>query len=104
MGSPFPFRRWTCAPPERGAQSERLARDGRDAGRLGTLLSLAGLEFDPGPLVEGLVTLAGDLRVMDEQILPTLVGRDESVALRSVEPFNDTSSHICTPPLPLTNG
>ena len=79
--------------------SRRLARDGRDGGRLGALLALAGLELDPGALVEGLVPLAGDLRMMDEQILPTLVGRDEPVSLRSVEPLNGTGSHM-NPSLP----
>src|SRR4029453_5213668 len=60
------------------------------------LLALAGLVLDPGPFVEGLVALAGDLREVDEQVLAALVGRDEPVALRSVEPLDGTGSHVNT--------
>src|SRR5262249_14499345 len=77
-----------------GARTDRaLARDRSDGRRLRALLALAWLELDPGALVEALVALAGDLRVMDEQILSALVRRDEPVALRSVEPLDGTGSH-----------
>src|SRR4029078_3278743 len=70
-----------------------LPGDGDDGGRLGALLTLAGLELDPGPFVELLVALAGDLREVDEQVLAALVRRDEHVSLRSVEPLDGTGCH-----------
>src|SRR5205823_2382206 len=86
--------------PWRSGSAERevsaLACDRHDVGRLGALLPLAGLELDPGALVQRLVALARDLREMDEQVLAALVGGDEPIALRSVEPLHGTGSHVHT--------
>src|SRR5262245_24019835 len=93
-----PSKVMPCARIGRTAVShhERLRGDRGHVGRLGALLTLAGLVLDPGSLVEGLVALAGDLREVDEQVLAALVGRDEPVPLRSVEPFDGTGSHVNT--------
>src|SRR5918992_3463752 len=78
----------------RGALSmTRLAADLDDVRCHGALLALGGLELDLGALGEALKALAGDIRVMHEEILPTLVGRDEAESLRIVEPLNGSGCH-----------
>src|SRR6185312_16472350 len=78
-------------PVGRGAAPHRSdcgrLRDGHDVRRLGALLALAAFELDLGTLGERLEAVAGDRRVMDEQILRSVVRRDEAVALRVVEPL-----------------
>ena len=56
--------------------------------------ALANLELDLLAFVQGLVPLACDLRVMDEDVLRLSVGRDEAVALRVVEPLDGAGSHV----------
>src|SRR4051812_26748139 len=76
-----------------------LAHDD-DVGRLGALLPLAGLVLDLGVLSQGLESLASDVAVMDEQILPAILRRDEPVPLCIVEPLDGSGCHKF--PLPLT--
>src|SRR5205085_10877245 len=67
--------------------------DGIDVRGLRPLRALAGLELDLRAFDEGLEALASDLRVMDEQVLPALLGLDEAVALRVVEPLHGSGCH-----------
>jgi hypothetical protein len=68
--------------------------------RLRPLLTLAGLELDLCPLGEGPEALAGDVGLVDEEILRTLV-RAEALALRIVEPLDGSGCHENTS-LPIT--
>src|SRR3954471_10008869 len=68
-------------------------RDRRHVGRLRALRPLARLVLDLRALSERLEARAGDLRMMDEQILAALFGGDEPVALRVVEPLHSASCH-----------
>src|SRR4051812_13836197 len=68
-------------------------RDRRHVCRLRALRPLARLVLDLRALGEGLEARAGDLRMMDEQILAALFGGDEPVALRVVEPLHSASCH-----------
>src|SRR5215210_4228187 len=79
-------------------------RDRGHVGRLGTLRALAGLERHPGALDERLEALAGDVAVVDEQVLCAFIRGDEAVALAVVEPLDGSVSHKKTPPSTLTNG
>src|SRR5438093_10264114 len=72
--------------------------DRNDVRRLRALGTLALLELHPSTLSEGLEAVAGDVAVMDEEILRALVGGDEAVPLRIIEPFDDSVSHKKTPP------
>src|SRR5580765_1669465 len=60
-------------PPSSGGQPPGLGDRG-DVRRLGALRALPLFERDARALSERLVTVAGDLRVMDEEILRPLVG------------------------------
>jgi hypothetical protein len=87
-----------------GNDASRLL-DGSDVCRLRAFLTLAGFVFDLRALREGLEAVACDVRVVDEEILVTLVRADEAVALRIVEPLDGSGCHEETPPYPvLTNG
>src|SRR6266516_1452548 len=76
------------------AGDESLTPDCDHVRRLRALRTLANLELDLLALVQGLVPLACDLRVMDEDVLRLSVGRDEDVTLRVVEPLDDAGSHV----------
>src|SRR4029450_6590393 len=79
----------------------RLTRHRHDVLGLGALGSLGGLELDLRTLGERLVAVAGDGRVVDEEILAAAVVRgDEPVTLGIVEPLHCSCSHEKTPPLP----
>src|SRR5690348_543951 len=56
----------------------------------GTLLTLHHVEFDALTLAQGLEATTLNGRVVDEQILPTVFGRDKTKSLRIVEPLNGT--------------
>src|SRR5438105_13796850 len=58
-----------------------LGRDGLDVGGLGALRPFAGLELDLRTLRQRLEAVAGDLRVVDEQILSAVLGLADAVAL-----------------------
>src|SRR2546427_103535 len=59
-----------------------LGANHSDVGRLRALLPLAGLELDLRALGQRLEALAGDVRVVHEEILLTPLWGDEAVALR----------------------
>src|SRR5262245_11657351 len=61
--------------------------------RLRTLRALADLELDLGALAERLEAAAGDVRVMNEDVLRTVLGRGEAVALGVVEPLHGSACH-----------
>jgi hypothetical protein len=68
-----------------------------DVDRLGALLTLARLVLDLGTLGQGLEAVAGDVRVMDEEILAAVLGGDEAVSLGIVEPLDGTGCHVFPP-------
>src|SRR5262249_33805098 len=70
---------------------------------LRALRSFALLERHPRALDERLVAVAGDVRVMHEQVLRALIRGDEPIPLRIVEPLHGSGSHRKTPPSELTN-
>src|SRR4051794_32100436 len=70
--------------------------DGSDAGRLGSLRALASFVGNLGTLRQGLESIARDRAVMDEQVLAAVVGGDEPIPLRVVEPLHGSSCHIDT--------
>src|SRR5215207_2746837 len=72
--------------------------DGRDVLRLHALLALGRLVRDLGALIEALEAVAGYARVVHEEILATLVGGDEAVALLVVEPLYRSLGHVWSPP------
>src|SRR6266849_10979859 len=69
-----------------------------DIDRIGALLALARLVLDLGTLGQRLEAVAGDVRVMHEEILAAVLGRDEPVALGIVEPLDGSGCHV-TPSL-----
>src|SRR5215212_1785487 len=79
----------TGAPP-----ASAVLGGGEDVLRLGALLPLGGLELDLRALGERLEAVACDRAVVDEQVLAALVGGDEPIALRVVEPLDGSGCHI----------
>src|SRR5207245_4205392 len=81
-------------PPERRPRTRAVSLGDRsDVGRFRTLRALALLELHARALGERLEAVAGDAAVMDEEILRSLVGGDEAVPLRIVEPLDDSVGH-----------
>jgi len=85
---------------ERGPRSSRRPRaspealgDQGDVRRLGAFRTFALLELNTRTLGKGLEALSSDVAVMDEEILRSLVGGDETVPLRIVEPLDGSASH-----------
>src|SRR5918995_461351 len=79
-----------------GRETDRL--DGGDVVRLHTLLALGSLIRDLGTLIEALEAVTRYARVVHEEILTTLVGGDEAVALLVAEPLYRSLGHIWSPP------
>src|SRR5437870_3361739 len=75
-----------------------LRADLDDVHCLRALGAFALLELDLGTLGEALEAVAGDVGVVDEDILRAVLGRDEAVALGIVEPLDGSACHIETPP------
>src|SRR5919201_4756335 len=65
----------------------------RHVRRFGTLCSLTNFELDLSALGEGLVALARNRRMVDEDVLLALGRSDEAVALRVVEPLDGSGCH-----------
>ena len=65
-----------------------------DVDRLGALLTLARLVLDLGTFGQRLEAVAGDVRVMHEEIFATVLGGDEAVSLGIVEPLDGTGCHV----------
>src|SRR5215813_1841322 len=77
-----------------------LADDG-DVRGAGALRAVRDLELDLVTLVEGAIAVGPDLRVVDEHVRTTLL-RQETEALRLVEPLDGTLNHgTCRPPKPV---
>src|SRR4051794_6165052 len=72
--------------------------DRGDVRRLRALRPLARLVLHARALGERLEAGAGDIRVVHEEVLRSLVGSDEAVPLRIVEPLDGSVSHKKTPP------
>src|SRR4051794_23579768 len=70
-----------------------IASELDDVRRLRAFRALAGLVLDLRVLRERLEALTGDIAVVDEEVLAALVGRDEAVALRVVEPLHGSCCH-----------
>src|SRR5215218_9937838 len=72
--------------------------DGNSGGthglRLRSLGAGADLEGHRLPLLQGLVALHVDCRVVDEDVLSAFIDRDEAEALLSVEPLDGPSRHL----------
>src|SRR5690242_10097849 len=69
------------------------ASDGADVRGLRALLALRGLELDALVLLERLVAVARDRRVVDENVRATAVRGDEAEALFVVEPLHSSLRH-----------
>src|SRR5438477_12097095 len=74
------------SPPDRLGECDVL--------RLRALGALLGLVLHLRVLREGLVALADDRAVVDEQVLAAVVGRDEAIALVGVEPLDGSGCHF----------
>src|ERR1700674_4673055 len=93
----------TTKPPARAGGFERLASatsDHADVLRFVTLAARGYVELDVLALFEGLVALALDVRVVDEDILLSLE-RDEAEALLGIEKFHCSCSQLNGPSLAL---
>src|SRR5581483_4182095 len=77
----------------RSARAPDSLRRDDDVRRLGTLRAFPLFERDARALGERLVAVAGDVRVMDEEILRSLIRGDEPVPLRIVEPLDGSACH-----------
>src|ERR687895_274174 len=99
MTAPFDLPR---PPPanRRRPCGDGYLRDGGDVRRLGALLALTRFELDARALGEALEAVTGDVAVVDEEILRSLVRGDEAVPLAVVEPLDGSGCHKKTPPLP----
>src|SRR5215207_6599502 len=79
-----------------GRENDRL--DSGDVIRLHALLALGSLVGDLGALIEALEAVACYTRVVNEEVLATLIGGDESVAFIVVEPLYRSLGHTWSPP------
>src|SRR5439155_25197376 len=79
-----------------------LPLDDGDVRRLRSLLTLTRLVLELRAFGERLEAIAGDVRVVDEEILVAFVRADEAVALRVVEPLDGSGCHENTS-LPCTD-
>src|SRR5947209_14915662 len=91
-----PRRRDEARPPRGpGLAAGGGGSDGADAVGLRALLALDDLEAHPLPLVEALVPVHLDGRVVDEDVLAAVDG-DEAEALLGVEPLHGALCHVCS--------
>src|SRR5215207_5656348 len=67
-----------------------------------TLVAGLGLVGDLRAFGQRLEAVAVDAGVMDEQVLATVVRRDEAEALVVAEPFDGSGSHVVPPRRPCT--
>src|SRR5437667_12819267 len=83
---------------------QRLGRDDdADGACLRSLRTLLNFVLHFRPFGEALVPLAADRAVMDEDVLASIVLRDEAVALVVAEPLHGSGCHIYTSLDRLTN-
>ena len=97
-------KRRAGAKPVTAISDSRARQTTRDIGlervdvrRLKTLLAFLDLELDRLPLFERTVAIHLDGGVVDEYVLPTILG-DEPVTLFCVEPLNRSGRHFDDPP------
>ena len=64
-----------------------------DVDRLGALVASLGVVGDPRALGERAIPVADDSGMVDEEVLPSLVGRDEAKALLVAEPLHGSGCH-----------
>src|ERR1700683_1454504 len=76
----------------------RVCSDRRHVHGLGALVALLRVIGDLGPLLQRAVALAGDARVMHEQVLVAVVRGDETKTLVVAEPLYGASWHVGVPP------
>src|SRR4051812_286423 len=88
----FEGGRRTSPPPRDGPNVAGL--DGLNVGGVRSLRAVLGLERDLRALGQGVEARAADAGVMDEEVLPTVVGRDEPEALLIAEPLHGSSCHF----------
>jgi hypothetical protein len=67
---------------------------GSDVRRFRPFAAFRGIERDRFAFAEGLKAVAFDVGEVDEQVIPSVVVRDEAVALRFIEPFDGSGSHF----------
>src|SRR5687768_4995669 len=79
-----------------GRETDRL--DSGDVIRLHALLALSSLVSNLGALIEALEAVTRYARVVNEEVLATLVGGDEAVALLVTEPLYRSLGHVWSPP------
>ena len=63
--------------------------ESRSQAGLLTLEPLHALDYHPRTFVRSLIAVAPQHRDVQQHVRPTIVGYDETVALRGIEPFDD---------------
>src|SRR5215213_8876661 len=89
LNTTHPTRLWCGRRPA----PARAALDLLDVDGLGALVPVLLLVADLRALREGAVAVAADPGEVDEQVTPTLVGRDEAEALVVREPLDRAGAH-----------
>src|SRR3954462_10395446 len=92
--------RWTARfdAPSAGGPSRTTSRLERgDVDGLGPLVARLGVEGDPRTLSQRLEAVGVDAGVVNEEVLATVVRRDEAEALVVVEPLDGSGSHDFPP-------
>src|SRR6476661_2486193 len=84
---------WEAAGREARRQRLELADD-RDVRGLRALVAILSFVRDLRTFVERLVPAALNRAEVHEEVLPTLVGRNEAVPLLRVEPFDGSGCHL----------
>ena len=79
-----------------GPVPDERASGGANVLRLEALGAAGDVELDLLPFLQGAETISLDGSVVAEQILAPAVLRDETEALRVVEPLHGTSCHLLT--------
>ena len=81
--------------PAAGSAPEETESDLADLARLQTFLALLGLELHTLTFCEVAEALHLDLGLVNEEVIPAAVRRNETKALFGVEPLNCTYTHNC---------
>src|SRR4051812_33806660 len=81
-------------PGPAGTATDLRALEGLYVRRVGALGPVLGVVADLRALGERLEAVAGDARVVHEQVLALVVGRDEPEALIVVEPLHGSGCHM----------
>jgi hypothetical protein len=65
-----------------------------DIGRTGTLPAFADRELNLLTLIKGCVAFGSDFRMVNEQIIATIVRSDKAISLIRIEPLHCTCTHL----------